>query len=127
MRFDRLILGVDFDGTVGDHRYPKVGPDVPHAVESLLALTSLGTKLVLNTMRGTETIKPATQWFSDRKIPLFGIWEEPLQHTWTDSPKCYAHLYVDDAAIGCPLIQVDGFHQKCVDWLEVMKMLKEVR
>jgi len=41
----------------------------------------------------------------------------PTQDRWTDSPKCYANIFIDDAALGCPLIETDG--RSVVDWLKV--------
>lgn len=98
-----MIIAVDFDGTVVDHRYPDVGGDVPGAVDALKALVAVGAKLVLNTMRSDEPLADAVRWFEERGIPLFGVNRNPEQDSWTKSPKVYAHHYVDDAAIGCPL------------------------
>lgn len=35
----------------------------------------------------------------------------------------YANHYIDDAAIGCPLIQYTGFRGPVVHWLEVRRLL----
>jgi hypothetical protein len=36
-------------------------------------------------------------------VEFWGINTNADQATWTKSPKAYAHVYVDDAAFGCPL------------------------
>ena len=36
-------------------------------------------------------------------IEFFGVNCNPAQASWTTSPKIYSHVYVDDAAAGCPL------------------------
>ena len=47
----------------------------------------------------------------------FGVNENPTQHTWTESPKPYAHMYIDDAAFGCPLIFNDEISPRgYVNW-----------
>lgn len=115
------VICVDFDGTVVDHRYPDVGKDAPYAAKWLRRWAELGAKLILFTMRcDSESQGPvltdAARWFTDRNIPLWGVNENPEQHTWSDSRKVYGNIYVDDAAFGCPLIAVPGFQRLCVDW-----------
>ncbi len=121
-----MIIAVDFDGTCVDHRFPDVGPDAPEAVAYLRLFVSMGAKLILWTMRssnrpdGTDPLADAVKWFSDRNIPLHGINQNPDQSSWTASPKAYAHLYIDDAAFGCPLRDNPRMGGKpYVDWSKV--------
>lgn len=125
------IIGVDFDGTCVDHRYPHTGQDVPDAVPVLREIQARH-KIILHTMRGRTERDPATglftldvaiQWFRDRDLPLYGANENPDQASWTDSRKVYANRYIDDAALGCPLIQYTGFRGPVVNWLEVRRLL----
>lgn len=97
-----LIICVDFDGTCVTHEYPNIGKEIG-ATEVLKQLTNKGHKLILFTMRSGKELQDAINWFKERDIPLFGVNENPEQHTWTSSPKPYAHLYIDDAALGCPI------------------------
>lgn len=97
-----LIICVDFDGTCVTHEYPNIGKEIG-ATEILKQLTDKGHKLILFTMRSGKELQDAINWFKERDIPLFGINENPEQHTWTSSPKPYANLYIDDAAYGCPI------------------------
>ncbi|HKJ65905.1 MAG TPA: hypothetical protein VJ969_10905, partial [Desulfopila sp.] len=53
---------------------------------------------------------------ADEGIELYGVNENPLQKSWTDSPKVHGNVYIDDSAFGCPLIFPKGFHRPCVDW-----------
>lgn len=114
---------IDFDGTCVDHQYPYVGDDAPHAVSVLKHLVARGDKLVLFTMRSDGALDLAQRWFEYHRIPLHGLNENPDQKEWTRSPKVYAHHYIDDAAVGCPLIHPEGFERPCVDWLAVAKLL----
>ena len=61
----------------------------------------------------------------NKDIPLYGVNSNPYQHKWTTSRKAYADIYIDDAAIGCPLIQVEDYDKRCVDWLTVYKLILE--
>lgn len=99
---NKLVIAVDFDGTCVTHSYPYVGKDIG-AVPVLKELVDHGHQLILWTMRSGKQLEDAVKWFSDNEIPLFGVQRNPTQDSWTDSPKAYAQIYIDDAALGCPL------------------------
>jgi len=114
-----MYIAVDFDGTCVDHRYPEIGKVVPMAIETLKEFMKNGDELFLNTMRSGVELMEAVNWLYDRGVVLSGINENPNQKEWTDSPKVYGHIYIDDAAFGCPLIRPEGFKRPCVDWQKV--------
>ena len=117
-------IAVDFDGTCVDHCYPEVGEEVPHCLEVLRKLSAQGNVFILNTMRSGKELQDAVDWFAKNGIPLYGVNHNPDQDSWTTSPKVYAHQYVDDAATGCPLLNLAKFKRPCVDWEAVWKILK---
>jgi len=119
---DHIIkIAVDFDGTCVDRRFPDVGPDVPGAVETMRRINEFDNYvLILYTMRDSHYIKDAIAWFAERGIQLYGVQNDPDQISWTNSPKCYAHMVIDDTAFGCPLIHPLGFQNPCVDWTDVL-------
>lgn len=136
-----MIICVDFDGTCVTHEFPEVGRDIG-AVPVLKRLVDNGHKLILFTMRsnrdilgdtGNTTILDVTgnflddaiDWFKKNDIPLYGIQENPTQKQWTTSPKCYAQLYIDDAALGCPVIRDKPINRPYVDWVRVEAMLED--
>lgn len=122
-----MIIGIDFDGTILTHEYPELGKEVPKAMETLKELNGAGHKLILWTMRSEGTLDDAVKYLTDNGIPLFGININPEQDTWTTSPKAYCHLYIDDAAFGCPLIQPPNDSRPYVDWVKVNSTLKEMK
>ena len=116
------IIAVDFDGTCVTHEYPKVGRFI--GAEGVLRdLVRAGNQLILWTMRSGEPLADAVAWFAENDIPLVGVNENPTQKEWTQSPKAYAHLYIDDAALGVPLREGFPGERPFVDWAEVRKML----
>lgn len=130
---DTIIL-VDFDGTCVKHEYPNIGSDIG-AVPVLKRLVANRNKLILFTMRSNkEGVSPVTNkvqsgglpeainWFKENNIPLFGIQKNPTQHHWTESPKAYGHLIIDDICLGIPLVN-DGNGRAYVDWKAVELML----
>ena len=134
-----MIIAVDFDGTCVTHEFPKVGKDIG-AVPVLKKLVEKGHQIILCTMRShsngdngnidkygnpisNDTLQDAINWFKKNGIPLLGVNENPTQKRWTSSPKIFAHLYIDDAALGCPLIQTQLSSRPYVDWEETKKLL----
>lgn len=114
-----MIIAVDFDGTLVDHRFPLIGPEVPGAFDTLRLLRQNGHDLILWTVRIGVPLKEAFDFISKRGIELYGVNENPKQKFWNGSPKAYAPLYIDDAALGCPLIELEDFNAPCVNWVEV--------
>jgi len=121
-----MFIAVDFDGTIVEHEYPEIGPPVPLAIDWLQQFQDAGAKLILWTMRGAAPVQgrnllqEAVDYCRDNGIEFFGVNSNPEQRSWTSSSKAYAHLYIDDAAFGCPLLdnpRLDG--RPFVDWAEV--------
>lgn len=124
-----MIIAVDFDGTCVTHEFPLIGKDIG-AVPVLKDLVAAGHKLILWTMRDDKVDKPednhleqAVLWFGQHDIPLWGIQKNPTQKHWSKSPKAYAQLYIDDAALGCPLRMEPDVERPFVDWRAVRAML----
>ncbi|MCL2556857.1 MAG: hypothetical protein FWE09_00095 [Treponema sp.] len=118
-----MKIAVDFDGTCVTHEYPNVGKDIG-ATAALKALAQRGDELILNTMRSGPELEDAVSWFRENGIPLHGVNEDPGQKEWTRSPKVYANLYIDDAALGCPLLMDLSLSQRpFVDWKRVGRLM----
>lgn len=120
-----MVIAIDFDGTVVSHMYPTVGEDNPLAVDVLKELVLSDNKLILYTMRSGEKLEDAVEWFKRKDIPLWGINDNKEQKYWTDSNKIYANLYIDDAALGVPLIYDENSEKDKVDWVKVRELLIE--
>lgn len=119
-----MIIAVDFDGTCVEHDYPDVGMDVEGAVDVLKALNAKGHKLILFTMRSGSKLDAAVRWFKERKIELWAVNTNPEQKSWTDSVKVHADLYIDDSAVGCPLMFIDDAPRPMVNWVKVRERLE---
>lgn len=119
-----MKIAIDFDGTVVAHRYPNIGKDIG-AVPVLKELIDKGHKLILNTMRSGKELEEAKEWFNENGIGLYSINHCPGQHIWTKSPKVHADLYIDDLALGIPLIKDPDEKAPYIDWTIVRELLKE--
>lgn len=116
------IVAVDFDGTIVKHAYPKIGEPVPLAVEGLLRFEQTGWRIILNTMRSGDYLQQAIEYLKNVGITLYSVNVNPSQKYWTDSTKCYAPLYIDDAALGCPLIYPEN-ERPFVDWKAIFYLM----
>lgn len=135
-----MIIAIDFDGTCVSHAFPKVGKEIG-APKVLKKLIENGHQLILWTMRSDVKNAPspefegiftgtyltdAIDWFEKHNIPLYGIQRTPTQHEWTSSPKAYANLYIDDSALGIPLIFEETEERPYVDWERVEHLLQDL-
>lgn len=116
---------IDFDGTCVTHDYPDIGHDIG-AFPVLKRLQAKGHKLILFTMRSGKELEYAVQCLALEGIELYGVNRNPSQDSWTKSPKAYGALYIDDAALGTPLIFDRAMSDRpFVDWKEVEKLLEQ--
>lgn len=121
-----MIIAVDFDGTCVTHEYPFIGKDIG-AVPILKRIVENGHDLILYTMRSGNELIEAEKWFKDNDIKLWASNENPTQKTWTKSNKVYAHLYIDDAALGVPLIYDKNISKRgFVNWIGVENFLEKL-
>lgn len=130
MSDDKMIIAVDFDGTIVKHTFPEIGQPVPSALDWLHKFKLSGARLILWTMRSGLYLEQAVDYCAQNRVHFFGVNHNPDQMSWTRSPKAYAHLYIDDAAAGCPLV-IDPNCRPYVDWSvvgpSVMQMIRHGR
>lgn len=134
-----MYICIDFDGTCVGHEFPNIGKDIG-AIPVLKRLVENGHKLILFTMRSNmkdvksedynihsqsgDYLDDAVEWFKSNNIPLYGINVNPSQISWTNSPKAYGQLYIDDAALGAPLkFDINISERPFIDWEKVNEML----
>ena len=98
-----MVISIDFDGTVVEHRYPKIGEERPKATETLRKLMEDGHKLVLWTVREGKLLDEAVEWCRERGVEFSAINEtlkaETNEHSH-NTRKIKADIYVDDCNIG---------------------------
>ena len=113
-----MVISIDFDGTVVEHRYPKIGEEIPHATETLRKLMEDGHKLVLWTVREGRLLDEAVEWCRERGVEFSAINEtlraDTNEHSH-NTRKIDADLYIDDRT---PHAMLYG-----IDWDEIEEML----
>ena len=98
-----MTIAVDFDGTIVEHRYPKIGEEIPFATETLKKLAQERHKLILWTVREGELLEEAIEWCRQRGVFFYSVNkdypEEEKSHNGF-SRKLKADLFIDDRNLG---------------------------
>lgn len=98
-----MTIAVDFDGTIVEHRYPKIGEEIPFATETLKILAQKRHKLILWTVREGELLEEAIEWCRQRGVFFYSVNkdypEEEKSHNGF-SRKLKADLFIDDRNLG---------------------------
>ena len=101
-----MIIAVDFDGTIVEHRYPAIGKERPGAIDTLKRLVKEGNRLILWTVREGELLEEAVQYCRSRGLEFYAInsnvpqSELFLSSTKTVAGKVSADVYIDDRNLG---------------------------
>lgn len=98
-----LLIAVDFDGTIVEDAYPKVGKPLPFALETIKMLQADGHRIVLWTYRHGKALKDAEEFMIKRGIPPYAVnrsYPEEASHPNDVSRKINADLFIDDRNFG---------------------------
>ena len=68
-----MVIAVDFDGTIVEHKYPAIGEEKPFACEVLRMLIAERHRLILWTVREGKLLDDAIQWCKKRGVELWAV------------------------------------------------------
>ena len=57
-----MIIAVDFDGTIVQHKYPEIGSEIPFATATIRRLIAEQHQVILWTVRRGELLQEAIDW-----------------------------------------------------------------
>ena len=63
-----MIIAVDFDGTIVEHKYPAIGKEIPFAFETLRKLQTEHHKLILWSVREPRARRPHARQYRERPV-----------------------------------------------------------
>ena len=99
-----MIIAVDFDGTIVEHRYPAIGKERPFAIETLKKLNQDGHRLILWTVREGRLLEEAVAFCRERGVEFYAVNrdypEEEKEHNKHYSRKLKADVWIDDRNVG---------------------------
>ena len=99
-----MIIAVDFDGTIVEHKYPAIGRELPFAIETLRKLQSDRHKLILWTVREGGLLEEALSFCRERGLEFYAVNrdypEEERDRNNHFSRKLKADVFIDDRNLG---------------------------
>lgn len=99
-----MLIAVDFDGTIVEHKYPAIGKELPFAIETLKKLQSERHKLILWSVREGQLLDDAIAFCRDRGLEFYAVNrdypEEEREQNNHFSRKLKADLFIDDRNLG---------------------------
>ena len=99
-----MVIAVDFDGTIVEHRYPAIGKELPFAIDTLRQLAAEGHRLILWTVREGQYLDEAVEFCRSRGLEFYAVnrdypEEEPERNN-RFTRKLKADLWIDDRNLG---------------------------
>ena len=97
-----LLIAVDFDGTIVEDAYPKIGKTRIFAFETLKRLQQDGHRLILWTYRCGTKLEEAVDFCKENGIEFYAVNASfpEEKYDYTRSRKIHADLFIDDRNIG---------------------------
>lgn len=102
MMTESLTIAVDFDGTIVENQYPKIGKAKLFAFETLRKLQEKGHRLILWTYRNGKTLEDAVQFCKEHGIQFYAVNKSFPEEEFDPkySRKINADIFIDDRNIG---------------------------
>ena len=97
-----MKIAVDFDGTIVEHEYPRIGKTKIFAFETLKLLKENKHQLILWTFRSGKTLDEAVEFCKKNGIEFFAINGnfKGEKYDGSFSRKVNADIFIDDRNIG---------------------------
>ncbi len=96
-----MIIAVDFDGTIVEHKYPEMGKPIPFAIETLLKLQKEKHILILWTVREGRLLNEALEYCARQGLYFYAANANyPEEDRSKASRKLSADLFIDDRNLG---------------------------
>lgn len=98
-----MIIAVDFDGTIVEHKYPYIGKEIPFAIETLKKLKEERHTLILWTVREGKLLEEAINFCKEKGLEFYAVnsnYPEEKKSHENFSRKLKADLFIDDRNLG---------------------------
>lgn len=103
MTFNKnLIIAVDFDGTIVEDAFPKIGKPKMFAFETLKKLQNKGHRLILWTYRHGTKLQDAIDFCEENGVSFYAINNSFPEEKFANdtSRKINADIFIDDRNFG---------------------------
>ena len=79
-----MTIAIDFDGTIVEHRYPEIGPEIPFAIDTLKMLINDQHRLILWSVREGKLLEEAVEYCRKRGVEFYAINKDYPEEKNTD-------------------------------------------
>ena len=86
--YNIMIIAVDFDGTIVEHKYPNIGNELPFATSTLRMLMGQQHRLILWTVRRGRLLEEAVEWCRKRGVEFYAV-NKNFPEEILEPPQCY--------------------------------------
>lgn len=97
----KKAIAVDFDGTLCENKYPKIGKANTSLIKQLTEEQEAGTEIILWTCRSGKLLREAVAWAKRQGLEFDYVnknTRERIKTYKTDPRKISADVYIDDRA-----------------------------
>ena len=110
-----MIIAIDFDGTIVQHKYPEIGSEIPFATATIRKLIAEQHQVILWTVRRGKLLQEAVDWCKEHGIEFYAVNKSfPEEEVGEGSGKVNADIFIDDRNLG-----------GLPDWGNIYRMIKE--
>ena len=96
-----MIIAVDFDGTIVEHEYPKIGKPIPFAIDTLKLLQKEKEfRLILWTVREGPLLQEAVDYCESRGLKFYAVNKNFPEEETPIPRKINADIFIDDKNLG---------------------------
>lgn len=96
-----MIIAIDFDGTIVEHKYPQIGKPVPFAIETLLQLQKDKHVLLLWSVREGDLLQEAIDYCAEHGLHFYAHnANHPGEDRTKAARKLNADMFIDDRNLG---------------------------
>ena len=99
---DAKTIAIDFDGTIVEDEYPKIGRPIIFAFETMKQLQKEGNKLILWTYREGRSLEEAVEFCKKNGVEFYAVNKNyPDEELNADTRrKLNADIFIDDRNVG---------------------------
>ena len=99
---DHSIIAVDFDGTIVEDKYPKIGAPQIFAFDTMKKLQEQGHRLILWTVRRGRALDEAVAFCEKNGIEFYAVNKNYPEEVLDDRTprKISADIFIDDRNVG---------------------------
>ena len=116
-----IKIAVDFDGTIVEHEYPKIGKKKLFAFETLKKMNEMGAYLILWTIRTGKELDEAVKFCLKNGVEFYAVNKNYPEEVLDEntSRKIDADIFIDDKNVGgflgwgkiCQVLEMYELHE----------------